>query len=1029
MLNIIEQIIKFLFPKSKFFLILFLIIIIYLMDNVKTQENTLPSILPNSLKNKEGNYLVEKADLFFITTKDGFLHAYSNNEKKWEISLGDELITSDIIGKNVTNQILLLPLDDKIYIYENGNLTQLKISLKELVNQSPLTFNDLLLIGNKKTSLFIIDIISGRIIEKSDNQEIINFSKKKSLNIPNILTVIRVDYILSCLNEDQEIWKASYSDVIIQRGNERCKENYINNQFRQLKNLPYLVNRINSNEVMTIHSYYKDDNVPVKIYDKNFEGVKEIKKIKKSLNNDNTLGEIKQYFNEKSKIKIDLGEIINKKSLIYLNDIINYLKKNWIAFIIVFGMMFGTHLFILFKYYKDNSSKNNAETTSSSESEINGFKNKNINELKEQHIKSISEKNFNQSISQNKYSESNENDLLEKEFISNKTKSENRIILYKENNTYEYLQKFTSIMNEDNIKKHQKQRIDLITINSRENEKDNTITFETKKTTKAVFNKTEEIEKIHKEIKNFNVDNENLFLSENNSMNNTIKKLEKTNSFIKNNRKYTEDMKNSESIIFGNDYSKKSNNKSNNDKEEESISFDDDYEPNKGESSGVYFSKNHLSQEISNLNNDSNINKSTSSKTKQKYNIYQFNNQNFQQTRLDKDFTDIRKLGQGGFGVVLKAKHKIDEELYAIKIIKLSDLSEQNVVTEAKTMTKIRSKHIVEYKTCWFDGNLGSATKYFSQLNDSSSLLSNTLRNSSNLKKISEKYSFNKNIPSTLSKINESINSNDENNNKKSIIFEDENQSNSNNSVNKIFDIDGAASDDEKIEKNYKKIPKPVIQFRDDSNLFSKRSIISKKNSTLEENLYFFIQMEYCDGLPLDQFIQEHADKGNNIDRKIIFRFTHQILKSLSKIHSGGIIHRDIKPANIFINDKDIKIGDFGLATQINNRQIIKEDVVGTPLYLSPEQINKKIYNEKVDIYACGVILYEMCGCFYSLMERRESIINLRNKRIIVDKVKEKYPEESKLIYWMTESEANERPSEEDIFNSDYFKKWKEKIE
>ena len=194
--------------------------------------------------------------------------------------------------------------------------------------------------------------------------------------------------------------------------------------------------------------------------------------------------------------------------------------------------------------------------------------------------------------------------------------------------------------------------------------------------------------------------------------------------------------------------------------------------------------------------------------------------------------------------------------------------------------------------------------------------------------------------------------------------------------MNKIFDIDGAASDDEKIEKNYKKIPKPVIQFRDDSNLFSKRSIISKKNSTLEENLYFFIQMEYCDGLPLDQFIQEHADKGNNIDRKIIFRFTHQILKSLSKIHSGGIIHRDIKPANIFINDKDIKIGDFGLATQINNRQIIKEDVVGTPLYLSPEQINKKIYNEKVDIYACGVILYEMCGCFYSLMERRESIIN-----------------------------------------------------
>ncbi len=210
MLNILIQIIKVLNLKRNCFLLFLILLIIFSQGKIKAQENTLPSLI-EKIKNKKSNYIIEKADLFFIITRDGFLHAYSNNEIKWEISLGDELITSNIIGKNITNQILLLPLDDKIYIYENGNLTELKISLKELVNQSPINFNDLLLIGNKKTILFIIDIITGRIIQKSENEDNLIFYKKKSLKIPNILTVIRVDYILSCLNENQKIWSASYS--------------------------------------------------------------------------------------------------------------------------------------------------------------------------------------------------------------------------------------------------------------------------------------------------------------------------------------------------------------------------------------------------------------------------------------------------------------------------------------------------------------------------------------------------------------------------------------------------------------------------------------------------------------------------------------------------------------------------------------------------------------------------------------------------------------------------------------------------
>ena len=183
--------------------------------------------------------------------------------------------------------------------------------------------------------------------------------------------------------------------------------------------------------------------------------------------------------------------------------------------------------------------------------------------------------------------------------------------------------------------------------------------------------------------------------------------------------------------------------------------------------------------------------------------------------------------------------------------------------------------------------------------------------------------------------------------------------------------------------------------------------------------------MEYCNGLPLDKYIKAHS----SIPQKTIFTFTQQILKSLNKIHSSGIIHRDIKPANLFVNnDCDIKIGDFGLATNIHS-SINKEVLVGTPLYLSPEQLSHKHYNEKVDIFASGLVLYEMCACFETLMERRESIIALRNGKGVVQKVKENYPCETELILLMTKSDYRERPSAGEVLKSKEFQKWKDEIE
>ena len=108
---------------------------------------------------------------------------------------------------------------------------------------------------------------------------------------------------------------------------------------------------------------------------------------------------------------------------------------------------------------------------------------------------------------------------------------------------------------------------------------------------------------------------------------------------------------------------------------------------------------------------------------------------------------------------------------------------------------------------------------------------------------------------------------------------------------------------------------------------------------------------------------------------------------------------------------------------------ISNNDIVGTPLYLSPEQIGKKLYNEKVDIFASGLVLYEMCACFETLMERRESINTLRSGRVVNEKVKEEYKRETELILWMTEIRIDKRPTANEVLNSEIFKKWNQEIE
>ncbi|KAK6488934.1 serine/threonine-protein kinase Nek2 [Huso huso] len=138
--------------------------------------------------------------------------------------------------------------------------------------------------------------------------------------------------------------------------------------------------------------------------------------------------------------------------------------------------------------------------------------------------------------------------------------------------------------------------------------------------------------------------------------------------------------------------------------------------------------------------------------------------------------------------------------------------------------------------------------------------------------------------------------------------------------------------------------------------------IIDRTNTTL------YIVMEYCEGGDLASLITRCIKERRYLDEELILRVLAQLTLALKECHrrsDGGhtVLHRDLKPANIFLDAKqNVKLGDFGLARILNHDTSFAKTYVGTPYYMSPEQINRMSYNEKSDIWSLGCLLYELCA-------------------------------------------------------------------
>ncbi len=119
-----------------------------------------------------------------------------------------------------------------------------------------------------------------------------------------------------------------------------------------------------------------------------------------------------------------------------------------------------------------------------------------------------------------------------------------------------------------------------------------------------------------------------------------------------------------------------------------------------------------------------------------------------------------------------------------------------------------------------------------------------------------------------------------------------------------------------------------------------------------------FICMEYVQGQSLASVIQKEAP----LDNSRVMRYVKKIAEGLDYAHSRGIVHRDIKPSNIMIGSRNIlKIMDFGIAKAGDLSRMTQTDtILGTPMYMAPEQIDSKEVDLRADLYALGVVFYEL---------------------------------------------------------------------
>jgi serine/threonine-protein kinase len=152
-----------------------------------------------------------------------------------------------------------------------------------------------------------------------------------------------------------------------------------------------------------------------------------------------------------------------------------------------------------------------------------------------------------------------------------------------------------------------------------------------------------------------------------------------------------------------------------------------------------------------------------------------------------------------------------------------------------------------------------------------------------------------------------------------------------------------------------------------------------------------YLAMELLEG----EDLQEHCRQGSLLPLKRVLQVVAATATALDYAHSQGVIHRDVKPGNIMLlRNGTVKVTDFGIAKAMSDSKTKSGIILGTPNYMSPEQINGQEIDGRSDIFSLGVVFYELLAgalpfhgktltnLFYQITQGEPRLIREINPRI-----------------------------------------------